>query len=61
MSNERLKRMREMLKSISHERAQQLMDERTSVVEPFNEPASAEKAIERVNKPTSTPSEDRKR
>ena len=61
MSNERLKRMREMLKSISHERAQQLMDERIGVVEPFNKPASAENSIERVNKPTSTPSEDRKR
>lgn len=37
------------------------MDERTGVVEPFNKPASAENAIERVNKPTSTPFEDRKR
>ena len=61
MSNERLKKIREMLKPISHERAQQLMDERTCVVEPFNKPASAENAIERVNKPTSAPFEDRKR
>lgn len=38
-----------------------VMDERTGVVEPFNKPASAENAIERANKPTSTPFEDRKR
>ena len=61
MSNEGLKRMREMLELISHERAQHLMCQRIGVVEPFNKPASAENASERVNKPTSTPYEDRKR